>query len=111
MSDVNIEGAFFPLIPQPKDLKLVPLVSYLKDRETHSKALLDCIVYSMLTPPPRRYYYNFVKRMKPSMKLEGKALVRGRTILLIDYIDMYGDPHLCKVKDEILYLLNSYVWG
>lgn len=102
-----IEGAFFPLI-KPRNIRVVPISSYLKDNSNYNKKLLACILYSMLVPGPNRYYYSFVKAIKPKVNIEQMALINSS--LLVDYSTIYDSnlPTLIKVKSEILSLLDVY---
>lgn len=112
--DLNIEEAFRRFLLPPRDLKVVSVSSYLKGTGNYNKDLTDSIYYSIITPPPLRYYYSWVRQRYPKLCLEMKALHINRVAFIIDYEELYQDhskmtPTLTKLKEEIIMMIKVKV--
>lgn len=105
---IDYERACRALLIKPRKLRVVPVVNYLRDNSNYNSELPKAIVYSMVTPPYRRYYYWWVKEMLPKIDLEDKALFIGKEPLLINYKGL-ETTSLSKLKDEVMFLLMDYL--
>ena len=98
------------LIP-PRNLKELSLSTYLRDNSLYTSALVEEVIYSVLTPPIDRYYFNWLRSTYPSVDLRYKCLmISDRGLLCLDYSDLYDSsisfPTIDKLRDEIIWQLR-----
>jgi hypothetical protein len=107
-SDTYKMRAISNLLIKPRDIRVVDIESYLRRSSNYSRELLSSIHYSITTPAPYRYYYHWVKSLKPNLCIDQKALLITKEPLLIDYKNIYNSelPTVIKVKEEIIWMIK-----
>lgn len=109
----NYERAVKLMLIAPRNIKVVKISSFLKNKNSYSLDLVDSIMYSMSTPPAFRYYYCWIKQSYPNLDLERIAFYVKQRPFFIDYKELYNEdychryPTLTAIRKEIVLIIQN----